>query len=584
VPIQFETPPSEILKHISDALVLLDMDGHIVFYNDAFATMVGRGGDDLRGASWAQLADSETCARVDLHDLTGTEQAQVHVNIEMPGGAGPARAYCLTAAPFKDDAGRTVGVFQNFRSMDKLRDMILGLREVNEAIQREKDRTERIVASIADGVFTVDRQLVVRSFSPGMERLIGMASSDAVGRPCADVFAGTTCASDCPLHWTLERRVSVERCREVFRAGGRALPVSITTAWLTDAGEEETLVAVVHDLSEIERLRRELSAQYTRHDLIGRSRAARELGAMIDSVADTDATVLITGETGTGKELVASAIHGQSRRHDRPFVSVNCAALNDNLLESELFGHVRGAFTGAVHDKAGRFEAASGGTILLDEIGDTTGAFQAKLLRVLQERTFERVGDARTRHVDVRVIAASKGDLPQRVQEGKFREDLYYRLAVVPIHVAPLRERLEDIPLLVEHFIQKYRPKYFAGREEQFQGISNRALALLLEYQWPGNVRELEHAIEYAMVSTTANRIERAFLPASIRELLTPDVSPQPAAGTPCTAEPANSEEADLRRALEANRWNASRTARALGISRTTLWRRMRRFALLPRV
>jgi PAS domain S-box-containing protein len=576
--------PSEILRHISDALVLLDLDGHIVFYNDAFAKMVGREEADLRGASWAQLADSATCARVDLRDIKGIEQAQVHFNIEMPGGDGTARAYCLTAAPFKDDAGRTTGVFQNFRSMDKLRDIILGLREVNEAIQREKDRTERIVASIADGVFTVDRALTIRSFSAGMARLTGMAASDALGRPCAEVFAGTKCASDCPLRWTLERRASVERCQEVFRAGDRAVPVSITTALLTDAGEDETLVAVVHDLSEIERLRRELAAQYTRHDLIGRSRAARELGAMIDGVADTDATVLITGETGTGKELVARAIHCQSRRHDRPFVSVNCAALNDNLLESELFGHVRGAFTGAVHDKAGRFEAASGGTILLDEIGDTTAAFQAKLLRVLQERAFERVGDTRTRHVDIRVIAATNRDLRQLVQEGKFREDLYYRLAVVPIHVAPLRERLEDVPLLVEHFIQKYRPKYFAGREEQFQGISNRALALLLEYPWPGNVRELEHAIEYAMVSTTANRIERAFLPASIRQLQGSDAPLQSARPAPDQPEAPQGEEADLRRALEANRWNASRTARALGISRTTLWRKMRRFALLPRL
>ena len=578
-----ETQPAEILRHISDALVLLDLEGRIVFCNETFAKMVGREGEDLRGSSWAQLADSDTCARVDLRNLPAGDRSQVHFNIEMPAEDGTPRAYCLTAAPFQDRAGRTVGVFQNFRSMDTLRDMILNLREVNDAIQREKDRTERIVASIADGVFTVDRGLILRSFSPGMERLTGMAAADALGRPCSDVFTGSKCANDCPLHWSLERRASVERCHETFRAGGRALPVSITTAFLTDGGEDETLVAVVHDLSEIERLRRELSAQYTRHDLIGRSRAVRELGAMIDSVADTDATVLITGETGTGKELVARAIHGQSRRHDGSFVSVNCAALNDNLLESELFGHARGAFTGAVHDKAGRFEAASGGTILLDEIGDTTVAFQARLLRVLQERTFERVGDTRTRHVDVRVIAATNRDLQQLVRDGKFREDLFYRLAVVPIHVPSLRERKEDIPLLVEHFVQKYRPRYFAGREEQFQGISNRALALLLEYEWPGNVRELEHAIEYAMVSTTANRIERAFLPASIRRLQIPDAVLQPPRAPVSTVEAPRPEEAELRQALEANHWNASRTARALGISRTTLWRRMRRLSLLPR-
>jgi transcriptional regulator with PAS, ATPase and Fis domain len=237
---------------------------------------------------------------------------------------------------------------------------------------------------------------------------------------------------------------------------------------------------------------------------------------------------------------------------------------------------VRGAFTGAVSDRAGRFEAAAGGTIFLDEIGDTTAAFQARLLRVLQEKTFERVGDTRSRRTDVRVIAATNRDLRARAAAGLFREDLYYRLAVVPIHVPPLRSRRADIPLLVEHFMEQYRGRYFAGREDHFEGISNRALALLLEYDWPGNIRELEHAIEYAMISTTTNRIERAFLPAPIRQVGAIPASEPPA--------PAAGSEADvLRRALEANRWNESKTARLLGISRTTLWRRMRRLGLLER-
>jgi transcriptional regulator with GAF, ATPase, and Fis domain len=301
----------------------------------------------------------------------------------------------------------------------------------------------------------------------------------------------------------------------------------------------------------------------------------RELLAAIEALAGTDATVLISGETGTGKELVAQAIHHESARRNRGFVSLNCAAVNDNLLESELFGHVRGAFTGAVVDRAGRFEVAAGGTIFLDEIGDTTPAFQAKLLRVLQEKTFERVGDTKTRQTDVRVITATNRDLRRLVSEGRFREDLYYRLAVIPIRVPALRERREDIPLLVEFFIQKYGARYAAGREQPFDGISNRALALLMEYDWPGNVRELEHAIEYAMISTTSNRIERAFLPAPVRQFRAEAVAallPRP---------PAENDADRLRYALEANRWNESQTARVLGISRTTLWRRMRRFGLM---
>jgi two-component system, NtrC family, response regulator HydG len=297
---------------------------------------------------------------------------------------------------------------------------------------------------------------------------------------------------------------------------------------------------------------------------------------LVETVADTDATVLISGESGTGKEMVARAIHDRSARRDRPFVTLNCAALNDNLLESELFGHVRGAFTGAVGDKAGRFEAATGGTILLDEIGDTTPALQAKLLRVLQEKAFERVGDTRTRKVDVRVIAATNRDLRGLVSGGRFREDLYYRLAVVPVQVPALRDRREDIPLLVQHFVDKYRGRYFKDREELFEGISNRALALLMAYDWPGNVRELEHAIEYAMISTTSNRIERAFLPLPLRRLQPPEEAPD----APAAAGEPEDERSVLLRALEQHRWNIGHTATALGISRTTLWRRMRRLEL----
>jgi PAS domain S-box-containing protein len=560
-----------ILEHIADALVLLDRDGRIVYTNNGFSEMVGRRGQNL-------LVDTDATARLDPILSPTLTEGQVHFNIDLTPPGGVCGTYCLTASQVRDTAGRSVGVLQNFRSMGLLRDMILGLKEVNEAVQREKDRVDDVLDSIADGIFTVDLDRVVRSFSGRMERLTGISSQDAIGRPCQDVFHGSKCDTDCPLLWSLEHGAIVDRCREqVQLLDGRLMPVTVTTAFLRDVNGATTgLTGIVRDESELEHLRRELHERYSRHNLVGRSPAMRELSAAIEMLAATDATVLITGDTGTGKELVAQAIHHDSPRRDRLFVSVNCAALNDNLLESELFGHVRGAFTGAVQDKPGRFEVAAGGTIFLDEIGDTTSAFQAKLLRILQEKTFERVGDSRSRRTDVRVIAATNKDLRQLVHDGRFREDLYYRLAVIPVHVPPLRERREDIPLLAEHFMEKYRARYFAGREDQFEGISNRALALLVAHDWPGNVRELEHAIEYAMISTTSNRIERAFLPASIREIR-PIGAPDP------SEEPADSEVDRLQRALAAHRWNATATARALGVSRTTLWRRMRRAGLLDR-
>jgi PAS domain S-box-containing protein len=567
-----------ILEHIADALVLLDRDGRIIYTNDGFCAMVGRAGQNLRGLRWADLADSIATARLDPIISPGLAEGRVHFNIDLTPPSGVCGTYCLTASQVRDRGGQIVGVLQNFRSMALLRDMILGLKEVNEAVQREKDRVDHVLDSIADGIFTVDLNLIVRSFSGRMERLTGIPAAEAVGRPCRDVLHGSKCDTDCPLRWSFAHGAVVDRCHEhVHLPDNRLLPVAVTTAFLQDANGTMTgLTGVVRDESELEHLRRELHDRHNRHNLVGRSPAMRELSVAIEMLASTDATVLITGETGTGKELVAQAIHHESLRRDRMFVSVNCAALNDNLLESELFGHVRGAFTGAVQDKPGRFEAASGGTIFLDEIGDTTAAFQSKLLRILQEKTFERVGDNRSRRTDVRVIAATNRDLRQCVRDGRFREDLYYRLAVVPIHVAPLRERREDIPLLVEHFMEKYRARYRSAREDQFQGISNRALALLVDHDWPGNVRELEHAIEYAMISTTSNRIERAFLPASIRES-------QAAGGVEAIEGAPESETDRLERALAEHRWSTTTTAQALGISRTTLWRRMRRAGLLDR-
>jgi PAS domain S-box-containing protein len=573
----------QILGNIADALAFLDRDGRIIYANERLGELFGVPPAALTGRTWRDLLDADAAARLDPGPWQDLDCPEAHFNIELPARHGAGRTFCLTASPVRDESGRTIGVLENFRGMDQLRDMILELRDVADAIRREKEKTEQVIDSIADGIFTVDRQFVVRSVSPRFERLMGVPAREAVGRTCRDLLRGSKCDTDCPLRWTLDRGAVVERCREVLRrADGSAVPVSLTTAFLHDAhGHVEGLIGVVRDHTEIERLRREVTERFTTHDLVGRSTVMKNLVQAIDAVAETDATVLITGETGTGKEIVARAIHQASARHDRPFMSVNCAALNDNLLESELFGHVRGAYTGAVSDKTGRFEAAAGGTIFLDEIGDTTPAFQARLLRVLQEKAFERVGDTRTRRVDVRVVAATNRDLLKRVQEGLFREDLYYRLSVVPIAVPALRERRGDIPLLVEHFMQKYRPRYFAGREERFEGISNRALALLLEHDWPGNVRELEHAIEYAMVSTTTNRIERAFLPASLRQLQAPDhtVAPDTEPRPPANPSPADA----LRSVLEAHRWNASRAALALGISRTTLWRRMKRLGLLER-
>jgi DNA-binding NtrC family response regulator len=313
--------------------------------------------------------------------------------------------------------------------------------------------------------------------------------------------------------------------------------------------------------------------------LIGRSPAMDRVFRLIENLEQSEATVLLTGESGTGKEVLARAIHGRSPRRRGPFVGVNCGALPGELLESELFGHVRGAFTGAVRERAGRFEVAGGGTLFLDEVGDLPLPLQVKLLRVLQERTFERVGESQSRRTDARIIAATNVDLKRAVQDGRFREDLFYRLRVVPIEIPPLRGRREDIEPLATYLLARV-----AARQGRALRFSPDGLRVLLGYAWPGNVRELENALEYAVAVCKGQTILPEDLPLELQQeaARTPSL---PAAGRPVEAPSpvASAELEKLKQALEAHRWRRAEAARALGISRATLWRRMREAGLEDR-
>jgi len=323
---------------------------------------------------------------------------------------------------------------------------------------------------------------------------------------------------------------------------------------------------------EVRRLRREVERRYSFANLIGKSRAMQEVFHQIEQVAASRGTVLISGESGTGKELVARAIHYNSPRRHNPFVVIDCAAIPETLQESELFGHAKGAFTGAIATKRGLFEEADGGTLFLDEVGELRPGTQATLLRVLQDGTFRRVGETRTLRVDVRVIAATNKDLAEAVRTGQFREDLYYRLRVVPIHLPPLRERREDIPLLVDHFLQSGRSGSARG---DVRRITPEALELLLRYPWPGNIRELENAIERALLFCDGEAITPAHLPPEIRDHtetirvgLPPDSLSLREALSHTTRE---TEQSLIRRALDRARGNRTQAARLLGISRRAL-------------
>jgi PAS domain S-box-containing protein len=429
-----------------------------------------------------------------------------------------------------------------------------------------------ILDSIADGVFAVDLGWRIRSFNRAAEEITGIPSEQALGEMCCEVFRASVCETACVLRETMESgRQITNRPVYIVRSDGRRIPVTVSTALLRDdSGATVGGVETFRDLSVEEELRRELGKHYTFEDMVSKNADLLALFDILPDIAASDSTVLIQGESGTGKELVARAIHNISHRAAGPLVVVNCAALPDTLLESELFGHKAGSFTDARADRPGRFALADGGTVFLDEIGDVSPALQARLLRVLQDGTYEPIGATGTERTDVRVVAATNKDLTALVEAGDFRQDLFYRINVVAVELPPLRERREDIPLLVDHFIEKFNRL----RGKEVTGVSPHVMVILMSHDYPGNVRELENILEHAFVMCHAATIRKRHLPSR----LVPDVT----AKQPIPGSIPEAEKAFLEAVLERNGWKRSATARELGIHKTTLWRKMKRLGIVP--
>jgi len=418
-------------------------------------------------------------------------------------------------------------------------------------------------------VLVAGPDLRLSAINEAAAHFLGVRREEVLGQPLCDLFAEDACPVDCLGETLRTGRPIVDYQTDVALPDGRRFDILVRTVPLEPAEPDVGAGAalILRDVTEVTSLRKEISGRTLFAGIVGKSRRMQELYTLIEDVAPTEATVLIRGETGTGKELVARAIHRHSRRSEGPFVTVNCSALSETLLESELFGHVRGAFTGAVADRRGRFEEARGGTLFLDEIGDVSPVVQVKLLRVLQERVIERVGDNTPRPVDVRIITATNRDLEELVAIGRIRRDFYYRIKVVVLELPPLRERREDIPLLLEHLLRRH------GRT--VEDVAPETLRLLMDHDWPGNIRELENAIEHAVVLSRGGPIEPRHLPPEIVRAV------PVGGGRPVASRRAPLERETILAALERQHWHRGRTARELGIDRTTLWRRMREYGLL---
>ena len=357
--------------------------------------------------------------------------------------------------------------------------------------------TETILESISDGVFTVDLHWRIMSFNRAAEKITGISREEAIGRFCWEVFRSNMCEGACALRRTMEEEKSfVNSSTYIVNSKKKQIPITVSTSLLVNE-KDEILggVETFRDYSLVEELRREISGTFEFGSMVSRSKAMQKLFKILDQVAQSDSSVLIQGETGTGKELMSRAIHNLSNRKNEPFVAVNCGALPDTLLESELFGYKAGAFTDARKDKPGMFDAASGGTILLDEIGDTSSAFQVKLLRVLEEKEFQPLGSTEKVKTNSRIIAATHRNLTDMINENRFRKDLFYRINIVNLKLPPLRERIEDIPLLMERFISKMN----SIKGKSLSGVDTGAMNLLLAHDYPGNIRELENIIEHRL-------------------------------------------------------------------------------------
>lgn len=426
-----------------------------------------------------------------------------------------------------------------------------------------------ILDSIADGVFTVDREWRITSFNRAAEKITGVARDEAIGQLCKDVLKADICEKSCCLRATMKTgEPIVNKKVYIIDAQGRKIPISISTALLSDQkGRLLGAVETFRDISVEEDLRKAISSKYSFEDILSKNERMMKLFDILPDIAESASAVLIEGESGTGKELVARAIHQLSLRKKQPFVAVNCGALPDTLLESELFGYKAGAFTDAKKDKPGRFQLAQNGTLFLDEIGELTPAMQVKLLRVLQENTYEPLGSTQSVEHNVRVLAATNKNLDAEVREGRFREDLYYRINVFKISLPPLRERKDDIPLLIDHFIERFN----VLQKKSIEGVDAQAISILMDYAWPGNIRELANIIERAFILCKGGLIEKKHLPEYLfaNSASHDDVASLREAASAC-----------LMSALRQNNWNRLKTAKQLGMHKSTLYRKIKSLEL----
>ncbi|MGE4518449.1 MAG: sigma 54-interacting transcriptional regulator [Desulfobacteraceae bacterium] len=556
---------NSVINSIEDGFLETDLKGAVVFFNPAFCTIVGYSPDESYGLSYRDYMEEETAVKVykTFNKVYSTKVSNKSFDYQIIRKDGEKRNVEISITPIESESGIVMG----FRCI--MRD-VTRRKQAEEEVERQRRRLRAIFRSVEDGIITVDRELVVTEANDAALRICGHASEETQ----KNMFCSrnSSCSLSCKqiLEETLATRKTVRESRvKCCHTKSPLQKVSLTCTPLEDSdGRFMGAVLVIKDVTRISDLERELKKRSQFHEIIGQSHEMQKIYGLIEDISDYDATVLVSGESGTGKELVARAIHYSGSRRFKPFVTVNCSALAETLLESELFGHVKGAFTGAVRDHIGRFESAHNGTILLDEIGDISPLIQLKLLRVLQEKSIEKVGDSKSIKVDVRVIACTHQNLKEKVRKGEFREDLYYRLKVLEINIPPLRERLDDLKLLITHFVSKFE-KLFNLSVGNF---TDEVYEALISYNWPGNIRELEHCIERAVILCRGKDITCDHIPEDIYVKTEKAELKQISSG--------KDEPELILNVLKETGWNKSKAAIRLNISRKTLYQKIKKYSI----
>jgi PAS domain S-box-containing protein len=562
---------------LPDGIAVVDGAQNVIVFNEAASRITGFGEDEIIGRNAKMLFRNSPEGFGYLQKTLKLNRNFSNLNIKISVKNGQKKNVLASFTPVKND-GKVISAVFVFRDT---REMLLMAEEVekkNLELINQKNKLDAIFNSNIEGTFTIDNDWEVTAFNRSAEKITGYKAEEAIGKKCWQIFNSSLCRNGCHMEQTMNRgKTTIGNELEIVDRRGKTIPIRVNSSILrNNKGQKCGAVETFIDVSEIKNLSEQLKDKFHYAGIIGKNKELEKVFYLIESVSQTDSTALITGESGTGKELVARSIHLGGARRNGPFVALNCSAFAESLIESELFGHEKGAFTGAISKKTGKFETAQGGTLFLDEVGDISLKVQTKLLRVIETGFFERVGGNEPIELNTRIIAATNKNLKKEIELGNFREDFFYRINVINIHLPPLRSRKDDLLLLANHFILEFNRKF----RKKIKQFSSSAFDVLLSYDWPGNIRELENVVEHCFVLTRSDIIQEKDLPKYLLSLRREE------------PEQTNREQEDdfesaekevIEKALRQNNWNRGKTAEQLNIHPTTLWRKMKKSGLLKR-